>query len=78
MRQHSSVARALNIPLEGRVESAKEFLLILKTSRGRFRALERSIRSLHTYDVPEIIALPVIDGSPAYLKWVSQSVAARK
>jgi len=58
----------------GRVESAKEFLIILKSSRKRFAAIEREVRRLHSYDVPEIIALPITRGSQGYLKWISQSV----
>jgi periplasmic divalent cation tolerance protein len=59
-----------------KVDSAREILLILKSSRRRFAALESAIRKLHTYDVSEIIALPVLAGSPAYLKWISESVSA--
>ena len=59
---------------KGRVESAKEFLIILKSSRKRFAAIEREVRRLHSYDVPEIIALPIARGSQGYLKWISQSV----
>ena len=58
----------------GRVESAKEFLIILKSSRKRFAAIESEVRRLHSYDVPEIIALPIARGSQGYLKWISQSV----
>jgi periplasmic divalent cation tolerance protein len=61
---------------KGKVESAREFLLILKTSRRRFAALATAIRKLHSYDVPEIIAVPVTGGSPAYLKWISESVSS--
>jgi len=60
----------------GKVESAKEFLLILKSSRPRFAALEKAVRELHSYDVPEVIALPVVVGSGRYLDWISESVAA--
>jgi len=63
---------------KGKVESAKEFLLILKSSLQRFAALENAVRELHSYDVPEVIALPVVVGSRAYLGWVAESVAARK
>jgi len=63
---------------KGRVESAKEFLLVLKTSRKRFAAVERAVRRLHTYEVPEIIAVPVASGSRDYLKWISESVQAAK
>jgi periplasmic divalent cation tolerance protein len=62
----------------GRVESAREILLILKTSRKRFRAVEREIRSLHRYDLPEIIALPILASSSAYLKWISESTEHSK
>ncbi|HXA75741.1 MAG TPA: divalent-cation tolerance protein CutA [Candidatus Acidoferrales bacterium] len=58
----------------GRVESAKEFLLLLKTSRKRFAAVERAVRALHTYDLPEIIAVPIAVGARNYLKWISESV----
>jgi len=63
---------------KGRVESAKEFLLVIKTSRRRFAALEEEIRSLHSYNVPEIIALPVAHGSRSYLAWISESVSRSK
>lgn len=61
---------------KGKVESAREVLLILKSSRRRFASLAAAIRKLHSYDVPEIIALPVVAGSPAYLKWISDSLSA--
>ncbi len=59
---------------KGRVESAREFLLIAKTSRRKFAGLEREIRRLHSYDVPEIIAVPVVAGSRNYLAWLAESV----
>jgi periplasmic divalent cation tolerance protein len=59
---------------KGRVESAKEALLILKTTRNRFRKLEKEIRRLHSYQVPEIIALPIISGSRKYLQWLAENV----
>jgi len=60
---------------KGRVESARETLLILKTTRSRFRTLEKEIRRLHSYQVPEIIALPIISGSPKYLNWIVENVS---
>lgn len=63
---------------KGRVESAKEFLLVLKTSRKRFAAIERAVRELHTYDVPEIIAIPIAVGSCNYMTWISESVGPAK
>jgi periplasmic divalent cation tolerance protein len=59
---------------KGRVESAKEFLLIIKTTRGRFAKLKAEVKRLHTYEVPEIIALPIASGATNYLNWISESV----
>ena len=61
---------------KGKIESAREYLLIIKTSRRRFAALRNTVKELHSYDVPEIIALPVAAGSTAYLNWIATSVAA--
>lgn len=59
---------------KGRVESAREFLLIIKTTQVRFAKLEAAIKRLHSYDVPEIIALPIARGAAAYLNWIADSV----
>ena len=59
---------------QGKVEQSEEELLIIKTSRERFAALEKRVRELHSYSVPEVIALPVIDGSSNYLKWLKEQV----
>jgi periplasmic divalent cation tolerance protein len=59
---------------QGKVESAREWLLILKTTRARLSGLEREIRSLHSYEVPEFIALPIGSGSRGYLAWLADSV----
>jgi periplasmic divalent cation tolerance protein len=59
---------------KGKVESAKEFLLVIKTTKKRFAALRRAIRELHSYKVPEIIALPIAEGSRGYLEWIAESV----
>ncbi|MGH9747028.1 MAG: divalent-cation tolerance protein CutA [Candidatus Acidiferrales bacterium] len=63
---------------KGRIESANEVLLLIKTSRARFAKLQAAIKRLHSYEVPEIIALPVVAGSSAYLRWLSESVAPAK
>ena len=62
---------------KGKIESAKEFLLLIKTSRRRFAQLQVTIKKLHGFEVPEIIALPVAAGSRGYLDWLSESVALR-
>jgi len=58
---------------EGKIDRARETLLILKTTAGRFEQLRRAILRLHSYDVPEIIALPISVAHPPYLQWVRSS-----
>jgi periplasmic divalent cation tolerance protein len=55
---------------EGRICDEGEFLLIIKSSAERFDAIHSRIRLLHTYRVPEVIAIPVTAGDPDYLKWM--------
>jgi periplasmic divalent cation tolerance protein len=62
---------------KNKVELANEVLMILKSSRSRFAALDRAIRGLHSYDLPEIVALPITKGSRGYLDWISRSVSGR-
>ena len=62
---------------EGKVADEKECLMVLKSSRGLFAALQAEIEKQHTYSVPEIIALPIIEGSPNYLNWIAESVGDR-
>lgn len=59
---------------KGRVERAKEFLLIVKSSRRNFSALTRTIQKMHSYDNPEIIAVPIVAGSAEYLRWMDSSL----
>jgi periplasmic divalent cation tolerance protein len=61
-----------------KVEFAREVLLVLKSSRSRFAAMDNAIRKLHSYDLPEIIALPIAAGSRGYLDWISRSVGGGK
>ena len=55
---------------KGKVVKAQEVLLILKSSKPRYRALEKAIKAVHTYEIPEIIALPVMEGLAQYIGWV--------
>src|SRR2546429_240751 len=59
---------------EGKINASKETLLILKTKKTLFRKCEAKVKSLHSYATPEIIALPVVAGSRAYLNWIGNSV----
>lgn len=54
----------------GKISEEEECLMILKTRKPLFKALEKMIIAQHSYDVPEIIALPIVEGSPSYLSWV--------
>lgn len=56
-----------------KVETSNEVLLMLKTTIGRYQALEERLRGLHPYEVPEIICVSLYSGLPAYLTWVSES-----
>ena len=58
---------------KGKVEKAHEVLLFIKTTERKLAALEREVKRLHSYDVPEFIALPIAAGSKAYLAWLDEN-----
>jgi periplasmic divalent cation tolerance protein len=58
---------------KGKVESAREVLLVLKTTAPRLRRLEKEVNRLHSYDVPEFVAVPIVAGSQQYLDWLGKS-----
>jgi periplasmic divalent cation tolerance protein len=62
---------------KGKIEDAGEFVLVIKSRRGLFDALRSEIEKIHTYAVPEIIALPVLDGSAAYLGWLERELLSQ-
>lgn len=55
---------------QGQIESAEEVLLIIKTRQTCLQALQARVKQLHSYEVPELIALPIVGGLPDYLKWI--------
>src|SRR5690606_40471843 len=59
-------------PWEGKIETAQEHLLLMKTETAAFEALEVFVREKHPYELPEVIAVPVLRGSTAYLDWISE------
>ncbi len=61
---------------QGKVEEADEFLLVIKSRRDLFDRLQEELRRMHSYDVPEVVALPAVDGSADYLKWLDPGVDA--
>jgi periplasmic divalent cation tolerance protein len=60
---------------QGAVERERERQVVIKTSRQRVEALWQRVRELHPYDVPEFVVLPVVDGSPDYLRWLGESTS---
>ena len=59
---------------KGVIESSAEFLLLIKTSRDLFPALRAEMEKLHPYEVPELLALPVVEGAENYLNWVTANL----
>jgi periplasmic divalent cation tolerance protein len=55
---------------QGKLEDGPESLLVAKTKKSGFHALLKRVKELHSYNVPEIIALPIVEGSEDYLKWL--------
>ncbi|HXD29797.1 MAG TPA: divalent-cation tolerance protein CutA [Pyrinomonadaceae bacterium] len=63
---------------QGKIERQSEILLLAKTTRECFEDLEREVRALHSYETPEIIALPITAGSAPYLTWIAENIANRE
>jgi periplasmic divalent cation tolerance protein len=62
----------------GKIEQADEWYCHLKTTLARLPRLQTRIRELHPYEVPEIIAVPILQGNPDYLKWIQDTVRSEK
>jgi len=60
---------------EGKVTEEQESLMVLKTQSSRFKELATTIKGVHSYSVPEIIAIPVVQGSAEYLSWIRDETA---
>lgn len=58
----------------GRLEKAREYLLVIKTTSKKLAKLEGEVKRLHSYDVPEFLVLPIVGGSRVYLGWLVNSV----
>ena len=59
---------------EGKIDQGQEALMILKTQYSQFEEVTKEVKAAHSYSVPEILALPVLDGQKDYLKWVDDSI----
>jgi periplasmic divalent cation tolerance protein len=59
---------------KGNIENEEEWYCVIKTRKRLYQKVEESIKTLHSYDVPEIIALPIVEGNQAYLDWIDEVV----
>ena len=79
-KQLAACANILGSPVEsiyrwkGKVERAREVLMLVKTTAKRLPELEREVKRLHSYEVPEFVALPILAGSRDYLRWLADAV----
>jgi len=62
---------------QGKIEESGEWLLVIKTSRDLFEQLRVVLESAHSYELPEVLAIPVLDGSANYLAWMDRELAAK-
>lgn len=60
---------------KGALEKGEEWLLVMKSSQDKYEELRTAILATHSYEVPEIIALPIVAGHPPYLDWIAESLA---
>jgi periplasmic divalent cation tolerance protein len=63
---------------QGKIEDDKEVLLIAKTAKRLFKRLVKKVKELHSYTVPEIIAIPIVEGDTDYLKWLKEATSRKK
>ncbi len=59
---------------QGKIDSASEALLVIKSKKQKLNKIIKLVKSMHSYEVPEIIALPIASGSRQYLKWIDESL----
>ncbi len=60
---------------QGKIDSAEEYIIFMKTKRELFDQVADNVKQLHSYEVPEIIALPIVEGAKPYLEWINSSLA---
>jgi periplasmic divalent cation tolerance protein len=58
---------------KGKVERAREVLVVMKTTTARLAGLEREVKRMHSYEVPEFVVVPIVAGSREYLKWIGEN-----
>ena len=62
---------------KGKIESAREVLVMMKTKKENFKKIENEVKKLHSYEVPEIISVPIVGGSKEYINWINKEVKTR-
>jgi len=60
---------------QGKIDSAEEYMIFMKTKQQLFDQVADNVKQLHSYEVPEIIALPIVEGAKPYLEWINSSLA---
>ncbi len=63
---------------KGKMEKSKEVLILIKTRKGLVHSLEKTVKENHPYDMPEVIAIPIVSGSPEYLSWIDSETGYRR
>jgi periplasmic divalent cation tolerance protein len=61
----------------GKIEKAEEYLIFMKSREDLFEKLAETVKALHSYEVPEILVLPIVEGSRAYLDWLGSCLGSR-
>ena len=62
---------------QGKIDLAEEYMIFMKTKRELFDQVADSVKQLHSYEVPEIIALPIVEGAKPYLEWINSSLTGK-
>lgn len=84
VRRHLAACVNISAPVrsiyrwQGKLADEPEVLLVIKTARALFDQVRRAVEKLHSYHVPEVVCLPIIDGAPNYLNWLTSSVSAER
>jgi periplasmic divalent cation tolerance protein len=60
---------------EGKIDEASEFLVIMKSRKDLFKRLSERVKETHSYEVPEVLELPITEGLPSYLEWIGASLS---
>ncbi|MEM3627636.1 MAG: divalent-cation tolerance protein CutA [Candidatus Bathyarchaeia archaeon] len=58
----------------GKIEKAEEYVLLMKTRADMFKRLSERVKAMHSYEVPEIVALPIVEGFKPYMEWLNNSL----